>query len=42
MLGEDYEEEFETNKKDIFKLKSNSNSNYNNNQNDYLEYSTNR
>jgi hypothetical protein len=42
MLGEDYEEEFETNKKDIFKLKNNSNSNYNNNQNDYLEYSTNK
>ena len=31
MLGEDYEEEYETNKKDLF-----------NNQNDYLEYSTNR
>ena len=31
MLGEDYEEEFETNKKNLF----------NNNQNDYLEYSAN-
>ena len=42
MLGEDYEEEFESNQKDLFKIKSNNNSNYHNNQNDYLEYSTNK
>ena len=43
MLGEDYEEEFESNKKDLFKLKSNSNlSHNNNNTNDYLEYSVGR
>lgn len=41
MLGEDYEEEFDTNRKEIFKQKSKSNLT-NNSQNDYLDLSTNR
>ena len=39
MLGEDYEEEFEPNKKELFKQKSNSNLSH---SNDYLEYSISR
>ena len=39
MLGEDYEEEFEPNKKELLKQKSNSNLSH---SNDYLEYSISR
>ena len=41
MLGEDFEEEFGPNQKDLFKKKNDQNYNTNN-QSDYLEYSTNR
>ena len=39
MLGEDYEEEYDSNIKDLFKKKPESNSINNNNQNDILEFS---
>jgi len=42
MLGEDYDEEYDSNIKDIFTKKTEQNSNHNNNHNDILEFSANK
>ena len=42
MLGEDFDEEYDSNIKNIFDKKNEKNLNHNNNQNDLLEFSANK